>query len=283
MLLIKLGGSVITNKDRECTFLPKRTRRLVEELRYLDEPMILTHGGGSFGHKKASYYRLKEGLLKVLKGTEIDQVLGFGEVQKDMRELNNMVLDMMTKVEMRAISVPTASVVTFSGGKMSRVDFKLFDKALALGAIPVAFGDVVFDTKLKFTICSADDLMVGLAKKYKPTRVVFVTDVDGLFAEDPDVNLHAPLVREIRSPKDVPKMVKDKKKKGDRDVTGDMASKTKAALEIASMGIEVWFVNGCVEDRMSSALKGYEVVGTRFAPKKKTRTTRGRKKGGRRR
>jgi isopentenyl phosphate kinase len=279
MLLIKLGGSVITNKERECTFLPKRTRRLIEELRYIDEPMIITHGGGSFGHKKASHYHLKEGLLDEKKETGIDQVKGFSEVQKDMRDLNNLVMDMMTNADMKVVSVPTASIVTFSAGKLSKIEFKMFDKVLSMGAIPVSFGDVVFDTKLTFTICSADDLMVRLAKRYKPTRVVFVTDQDGLFDSDPDENPNALLVRQIKSIRDVPKAAKKgPKRAGSKDVTGGMISKTKAALDIASMGFDTWFVNGCIEDRTSRVLKGYDVVGTKFLAKKPKGTTKGRKR-----
>lgn len=268
MFLIKLGGSVVTNKERKCTFLEKRTRRLVEEMRYIEGPMLITHGGGSFGHDKASYFRLKEGLQEELQGSDIDQVQGFCEVQEDMRNLNQLILGLMNRAGMKVVSVPTCSVVTYSNFKISKIDFKVFDRIIDLGARPMAFGDVVFDNKTVFTICSADALMVELAKRYRPDKAVFVTDVDGLFEENPDDHPNASLITEVRSTKDVPKGLRTSgKRKGVKDVTGGMVSKTIASLKMARMGVETWMVNGAVDDRVGRLLKGYDVVGTRFVPK----------------
>jgi isopentenyl phosphate kinase len=278
MLLIKLGGSVITNKERECTFLEKRTRRLVEELRYISEPMIVTHGAGSFGHKRAGDYRLKEGFQNDI---NLDQMQGFSIVQNDVRRLNNQVIEMMNKFDIKGVSVPTSAVVTYTDLKLAKMDFSVYNKVLMMGSVPVGFGDVVFDTKRVFAICSADDLMVHLAKRFKPSRAVFVTDVDGLFGADPDEKPTAPLITEVRSEKDIPKRLKVSHRK--KDVTGGMVKKAMAAMEIARSGVEVIFVNGGVDDRVLKALKGKDVVGTRFFPMGQTRSRRPSGQGGKRR
>jgi len=266
MFLIKLGGSIITNKDKECTFLYKPTRRLIEEIRDLTEPLIVTHGGGSFGHKKAYRYRLKEGLIK---NAGVDQIAGFCEVQQDMRTLNQYVLDIMNKTGMKAAPVPTCSSVIYNDGQLATLDLRLYDKIMALGAVPVGFGDVVFDTKRVFTICSADHLMFALAKEYKPTSVVFVTDVDGLFDADPDKDPKAKLIPLVRSLDELPKGLQPQFVDG-RDVTGGMAAKAKHAFRIAELGMPVWLVNGLVEGRLERLLKGETVVATKFeAPPKK--------------
>jgi len=280
MLLIKLGGSVITNKEKECKFLERRARRLVEEMRYTKEPMIITHGAGSFGHKKAGDYRLKEGLLE---DSILDQIKGFSEVQKDVRDLNTRLLDIMNRFDLRGVSVPTSAVVTFTDLELSKMDFVMYNKIIKMGLVPVGFGDVVFDMKKVFAICSADTLMIQLAKKFKPSKAIFVTDVDGLFGANPDEKPNAHLIREVRSLKDIPKRLKvDGAKK--KDVTGGMYRKALSALEIASYGVETIFINGTVEDRLAKLLKGREVICTRFVPKGPARSKKtGRSKGGRKR
>jgi isopentenyl phosphate kinase len=278
MLLIKLGGSVITNKEKECVFLEKRARRLVEEMRYTDEPMMLTHGAGSFGHKKAGDYRLREGHLE---DTLLDQIKGFSEVQKDVRDLNTRLLAIMNRFDIRGVSVPTSAIVTFADLQFHKMDFGMYNKVLKMGSVPVGFGDVVFDTRRLFAICSADTLMIQLAKKFKPSMAIFVTDVDGLFGANPDVKPNAHLISEVRSIKDIPKRLKVNGAKK-RDVTGGMYRKAISALEIASHGVETLFINGSVEDRLAKVLKGREVVCTRFVAKKPAGSKRSkRSKGGR--
>lgn len=280
MLLVKLGGSVITNKERECTFLPKTARRLVEEMRYGGGPMVVTHGGGSFGHKKAAHYKLREGLDEALRGTERDQVAGFAEVQEDMRALNQNVIGLMNKFGLAAVTVPTCAVVSFSGGRLTKMDTYMFDRALAMGAVPVAFGDVVFDSKLTFTICSADDLMLALARKYRPERAIFVMDVDGIFDKDPYEYPGSNLVTEVRSRKDLPPALrKAGSRKGVKDVTGGIGAKAEVALAMASLGVETILINGCVANRLNRTIKGQSIIGTRFVPRGKGKKGKGGKRG----
>ena len=88
------------------------------------------------------------------------------------------------------------------------------------------------------------------------------------FEENPDDHPNASLITEVRSTKDVPKGLRTSgKRKGVKDVTGGMVSKTIASLKMARMGVETWMVNGAVDDRVGRLLKGYDVVGTRFVPK----------------
>ena len=62
MQVLKLGGSVITVKDKAMTADHDRIRRLSEEIKAAwPLPLVLVHGGGSFGHPVAKKYRLTEG------------------------------------------------------------------------------------------------------------------------------------------------------------------------------------------------------------------------------
>jgi isopentenyl phosphate kinase len=50
MILIKLGGSIITNKEKPLSPRKKTIENLAKNLKKIDEPMIIVHGGGSYGH-----------------------------------------------------------------------------------------------------------------------------------------------------------------------------------------------------------------------------------------
>jgi len=50
MILIKLGGSIITNKEKPLSPRIKTIENLAKNLKKIDEPLIIVHGGGSFGH-----------------------------------------------------------------------------------------------------------------------------------------------------------------------------------------------------------------------------------------
>jgi isopentenyl phosphate kinase len=50
LVLIKLGGSVVTHKERAMTLNKRAIDRIIKSLLNVKIPIILIHGGGSFGH-----------------------------------------------------------------------------------------------------------------------------------------------------------------------------------------------------------------------------------------
>ena len=50
MILIKLGGSIITNKQKPLTARISEIKQIASHLRKIKEPFVVVHGGGSFGH-----------------------------------------------------------------------------------------------------------------------------------------------------------------------------------------------------------------------------------------
>ena len=50
MYLIKLGGSIITDKSKKYTYKKEIVDRLSSELKKANKEYILVHGAGSFGH-----------------------------------------------------------------------------------------------------------------------------------------------------------------------------------------------------------------------------------------
>ena len=86
MFLIKFGGSVITDKTKECCFKPEVVRRLAAEMKHANKEVILVHGAGSFGHILAKRYKLNDGYK------EKKQLHGFALTHAMVQQLNSLIL-----------------------------------------------------------------------------------------------------------------------------------------------------------------------------------------------
>src|SRR5438093_9501738 len=62
LTILKLGGSAITDKARECTPDIPTIQSVADQLRDYDLPLILIHGGGSYAHPFVAESGLGKGL-----------------------------------------------------------------------------------------------------------------------------------------------------------------------------------------------------------------------------
>ena len=56
LTILKLGGSVITKKSKALTFNRNSVEKLSNVIKKFNEPLIIVHGAGSFGHYYAKRY-----------------------------------------------------------------------------------------------------------------------------------------------------------------------------------------------------------------------------------
>lgn len=252
MILIKLGGSIITNKARYREFNKEIVSRLCEEIRDSNVGVLIVHGAGSFGHVLAKEYSLQEGLL------DFGQVPAVARVQYDVRELNLMIISELLSKGIPSLSVPPGSCFIMEDGKLIMNDTEAMKASMHIGIMPVMFGDVVFDRRKGFGICSGDQIMEALCKMYKPNKVVFVSDVDGLYDKDPKTHPDAKLLDEVTS--DILKRISSDSDID--DVTGGVRSKIESMLRMTSEDRECVLINGSVPGRLYSVLKGETVIST---------------------
>jgi isopentenyl phosphate kinase len=257
MILVKLGGSVITDKAKLRTFKRPSCNRLAKELSLVKAPMAIVHGAGSFGHIEAKKHSLHKGFKTS------SQLHHVAAVQRDVRELNLRVLASLIDNSIRAVSVPPSSAAKFRGGMMRRFDPDTFGQMFDLGLTPVSFGDVVPDESMGFSICSGDLMMEALAKAFRPHIVVFCADVDGVFDADPRRNKKARLIPEIDRT-----MIAGLKRSepANADVTGSIYGKVERMLAIAKYCEKCMIVNGNVPGRLGEAVSGRRVVSTVVIP-----------------
>ena len=249
MILIKFGGSVITDKSRYRTFNADRVKRLCKEIKDSGEKVIIVHGAGSFGHVLAKENRLNDGYLSD------SQIPALAQVCYDMRDLNAMIVKELNDAGLPAVSVPTGSCFMMDDRKLIIDDPSVLTSMFDKGIMPVMFGDVVMDRKLGFAICSGDQIMELLTGIFHPSRVIFVSDIDGLYDDDPKNNRNAKLIENVS--KDTLDSVRTDITVA--DVTGGVRGKMETMLRMCSGGCDCILVNGAVEGRLLSLLKGEKV------------------------
>jgi len=246
LILIKLGGSVLTNKNRKYSFRTHTVKRLIKEIKKSDiEDYIIVHGGGSFGHPGAEKFDLNTPDPK-------SPAEGMARVQLDMRRMNNHLLELMLDQGIWGISIPGGLITLFQDGELHELDKEIVQRYLSLDTVPVAFGDVTIDKKRGLTICSGDDIMVGLSSL--ADKSVFVSDVDGIYK---DGKLKEEFTGDMLP---LGEYDLSKKKKG-TDVTGGMNEKVKKMIEISKHN-RTYIVNGDKKDRLRRILDEEEVTCT---------------------
>jgi len=257
LTLLKLGGSVITDKKKEFTASKKRIFRLMRAIRAsAAESLIIIHGGGSYGHHLARRYKLQDGYR------DRSQILGFVRTRQSMTELNKIVLDSAIKNLLPCVSLQPSAFIGMRNRRIERIDLGIMVNLLDLGMIPLLFGDVAFDAQLGFCILSGDQLTSRLAAELSAKQAVFAVDVDGVFDSDPKRSPKAKLKQKM-TVEDVRMLIQRGEKEAQGpDITGGMTGKLNEILPAVEKGIRVVIVNGCVPGRVSEALKGRPTIGT---------------------
>lgn len=190
---LKLGGSLITDKNTPHTVRTDIIRRLAEEIHAAwypkKEPLLIGHGSGSFGHVPAKKYGTRQGVH-----TEAEWA-GFAEVHAEATALNHMVTEILREAGLPVLSfVPMNYIRTENRKAISRNTAEIkecFDHHL----IPLIFGDTVFDSVLGGTILSTEDLFTHLCDEFQvPPRILLAGLEEGVWKDFP---VNTELVSEI--------------------------------------------------------------------------------------
>jgi isopentenyl phosphate kinase len=254
--VLKIGGSVITDKDEELKARTDTIDRLAAEMEKANtHNLIIVHGGGSFGHSKAQQYRIKDGLK------DDSQKIGFAETHHIMTVLNGLLMDALIWHAIPALSVAPSSVAVTRHGRIESFDHAPIRKLLDMDFLPVLYGDAVLDSELGFTILSGDQLAASLAIHFGAERIIMCTDVDGLYDADPKAEKAAKLFEHLT----VDELKGLQCKLGGStacDVTGGMFGKMAELMPAMEKGISVTITNGTKPDNVYMALKRERVKGT---------------------
>lgn len=214
--VLKLGGSVITDKDRPETVdneSLEHASRTIAEHGYAN--FVLVHGAGSFGH-----YHATEHAVSRTAGTHDSAAIR--AIHGSMTTLNGSVIDALAAEGIPALPVPplSAGARTIDGELLLQTE--QVRTMLAEGFVPVLYGDVITHEGEGATIISGDELVRVLASDLDADRV-------GLCSAVPGVLDAGEVIPEIDAFSDVAHALGASES---TDVTGGMAAKVRALLAL---------------------------------------------------
>ncbi len=259
IVIIKLGGSVITFKDKPLSANYKAINNISKVLSKLEIPLIIVHGGGSYGH----YWSVKWDMhTKPQKYNPH----GISIVHSSMLTLNNIIIDKLYKQGLNPYGIsPFAFLIK---GKPNSNKILELKKMTEHNIIPVTYGDAVYIKNNKYSILSGDVLMTILSKILNPSKIIFALNVDGLYNNMTDKKI----IKEIKLENDETSIKKPTKinltnNVNIYDVTGGIKRKVEEASKIAETGKDVIFINGLDSIQIQKAAQDKNFKGTIFKGK----------------
>jgi isopentenyl phosphate kinase len=260
IVLLKLGGSLITEKARPETPTPRREviARLASEIaaaaRDAAFRLIVGHGSGSFGHVAARTSGIATGLRSP------DQLPGAARTQERAAALHRLVIEALLAAGASPFSLAPSSCLVAAAGRPVAFAAEPLLLALDAGLLPVLYGDVVTDREWGVSICSTESLFETLAKALLDAgrtvrRAVWLGETDGLYDEEGHT---VPRLAAADFERVVSAMAAIGEPSG-TDVTGGMRHRVESALALARLGVPSLLANGLTPDLLGRALAGEPV------------------------
>jgi len=246
LYLIKIGGSLITDKTKPYTTRPDVIKTICKEIAELIQHghrIIIGSGAGSFGHFSAQKYGTAQGLA---------------QVQYDAVELNHLLVQTFLNANTPVFTFAPSSFIQLENGVVGHVDISLIQQAMKSQLTPFLYGDVVLDSVRGCGILSTDILFEELGKKLalanEKVSVISVGDYDGV------LDSQNKLIKHISASEDTSKYWK---KSENIDVTGGMKTKVESMQRLVKeCGIQSIILNGGVAGRLTAVIEGKETEAT---------------------
>lgn len=217
LTILKLGGSVITDKDTPETIDDDALDRVVAAIADSNlSSLVVVHGGGSFGHVHAADHG-----VSTTDGSHDPAAVS--AIHGAMKELNRAVIDRLQAAGVAAVPVHPLSTATRNESGELTVVADAVQSLEVEGFVPVLHGDLIAHAGRGVTVLSGDELVVALATELDATRVGICSTVPGVFDADGDV------LESITSFDAVAAAVGDS---DTTDVSGGMAGKVRALLSL---------------------------------------------------
>ena len=214
--LLKLGGSIITHKERVEAVDEAALASLARSIADTTDALVIVHGGGSFGHHHAAAYDVSP-----TAGTT--DAAAIAAIHAAMLRLNAVVVDQLIAAGVPAVPLAPLSFAHRAGGAGLHLAIAPLALAVEQGLVPVCFGDVILDADRGATILSGDRLITGLARRLDVARIGLCGDVPGV------LDAEGAVIERITAYESVADTLGSS---GVTDVTGGMAAKVREMLAV---------------------------------------------------
>jgi len=254
--LLKLGGSLITDKRSVANYRTEVMDRLAQEIRQaLDQaqqfPLIIGHGSGSFGHQEAKKFNTIAGV------SSPDEWRGFASVATVAAELNYLVAKSLMRAGLPVFRIQPSASAEATGGVIQTMALGPIIVSLAHGIIPLVYGDVVIDKELGGTIISTETIFAYLVHHLDVKRILLLGEVPGVMD-------HEQRIIERIDSTNISEIEHVLRGSDGVDVTGGMITKVRDMLRLASLrkDMEIQILSGAEPGLLTSTLLGHSNPGT---------------------
>jgi isopentenyl phosphate kinase len=237
--LIKLGGSLITDKNIPWHFRKSVMQRIASDIKFIaecsspEEKLIIGHGSGSFGHVEAHKYNTIHGVHSN------NEWLGFTKVAHAASSLSQLVATELIQADLPIFRFQPSASTSAYGGVIQTMNTDLLMTSINHDLIPLVHGDVVFDEQLGGTIVSTETIFSYLVQQLNINQIILLGEVDGVFDSQGNIAHHI-------TPQSVEKLKSALGGSSGVDVTGGMYQKVFDMLELVqkNIGLKVIIANG---------------------------------------
>jgi isopentenyl phosphate kinase len=255
---LKLGGSLITDKNQPLTVCPEIIHRIAKEIKDTlkenpDLQLLVGHGSGSFGHAVADEYQTQDG------GWNYNYWQGFSKVWRAARALNQHVIEIFYQEGLPLIAFPPSAAVIAKNKEFSSWDIRPLKFALSQGLIPLVQGDVIFDAEIGGTIFSTEKSFQYLSEKLHPIRILLAGLDKGVYKNAINKN---DIFSKI-TPENFNQISSTLSGSAAVDVTGGMIAKVRLMLALVERqpSLQIQIFSGFIPGNIKRALNG-ENLGT---------------------
>ncbi|MGI0141628.1 MAG: isopentenyl phosphate kinase [Candidatus Micrarchaeales archaeon] len=255
LIFIKLGGSTITDINNPFMHKSFAIKKILRQIKKATEKrdinVVIGHGGGSFGHEAAKINDIQNDLRK-----------GVALTHAAMVDLNHIILDLMLQEGFAPFPFHPSNFMFSRGGKIAGVWQQSISAALANNRTPVVHGDIIMDFEKNIYLASTEAVFNALARDMRPSKIILLTDVDGVFDSNPKNNKNAKLVPLIDG-SNISKILKGAGPATKTDYTGGMNSKVQIGYEtVRDYDATVYIANGTRAGIIEKILNGDDALCT---------------------
>lgn len=257
--LIKLGGSIVTDKTQNQVYRQALVQQLGKELLAYQaestDALFIGHGQGSFGHPIVAQY------ANHFVSREHFRPLPMAKMLRVVTMLHDYILDDLIALGVPVTSFRLSQQVAVDAQQAVSLNVDLLEQLFDLGVVPLTTGDIVVDAVKGNVVLSTEKIFLHLIRhlhqsaRFRVRRVVYVTDVEGVLD-------HArQLIRTIGADQEIDETMFFSES-GRSDVTGAMKHKVEAAQSVARLGIPVAILSPKKPNNLCNYLSGNDWIGT---------------------
>jgi isopentenyl phosphate kinase len=252
-----LGGALISDKSKPYSFRAEVLNSAACEIKEcmddgLIESLVLVHGVGSFGHPPVLKYKLHKGFQ------EPEQLLQLAWTQAKVSELRTLVVDALVDAEIPVCLMYPSSMMVAEKTSISDYFLEPLKGFLDLGMVPLIGGDILVDSTMGFSVCSGDPMLTLVAREFGARRIVYASDVSGIYDSDPKVNPGAKLFDTVDL-SNLDDAIQKMGKAGVEDASGAMQGKVASIEPVTDLiknGLDVSIISMMESGSLKALLNG---------------------------